>query len=147
VRRITQIAVLLGTLLLCTAALNVNSATRTRKGAKEENRDRVVYFFSKYCEYCNEMDHNVLSDKGIRDTLERDVVYLRIDVDKNPETAKKYGVWGYPTTLLAESTGKTIARIPGYISKKEFKKILQYLKEKRYKTTKLGAFLKTERIE
>jgi thioredoxin-related protein len=147
VRRITQIAVLLSAFLLCTVVLSANSATGVRKGAKEEKRDRVVYFFSKYCEYCTEMDRNVLSDKEIRGALERDVAYFRIDVDKNPETAKKYSVWGYPTTLLMESTGKTIARIPGYISKKEFKRILQYMKEKRYKTTKLGAFLKTERPE
>jgi thioredoxin-related protein len=124
--------------------LSANSVTGVRKRVKEEKRDRVVYFFSKYCEYCTEMDRNVLSDKEIKDALERDVAYFRIDVDKNPGTAKKYSIWGYPTTLLMESTGKTIAQIPGYISKKEFKKILQYVKEKRYKTTKLGAFLKTE---
>jgi thioredoxin-related protein len=147
VRIIKQIAVFLSVFLLCAAVLSASPATGIRKGAKEENRDRVVYFFSKYCEYCTKMDRDVLSDNEIRGMLERDVVYLRIDVDKNPETAKKHGVWGYPTTLLTESTGKTIARIPGYISKKEFKKILQYLKEKRYKTTRLGAFLKTERTE
>jgi len=145
--RIKQITVLLSALLLCAAVLSASPATNVGKGAKEENRDRVVYFFSKYCEYCARMDRDVLSDKEIRGMLERDVVYLRIDVDKNPETAKKHGVWGYPTTLLTESTGKTIARIPGYISRKEFKKILQYLKEKRYKTTRLGAFLKMERID
>jgi len=145
--RIKQITALLSALLLCAAVLSASPATNVGKGAKEENRDRVVYFFSKYCEYCARMDRDVLSDKEIRGMLERDVVYLRIDVDKNPETAKKHGVWGYPTTLLTESTGKTIARIPGYISRKEFKKILQYLKEKRYKTTRLGAFLKMERID
>jgi thioredoxin-related protein len=147
VRKILQIAAIFIGLLLSTAALNADPPPDGRKKVKEENKAKVVYFFSKYCEYCNAMDRNVLSDKEIRGMLERDVVYLRVDADKNPETAKKHGVWGYPTTLLMESTGKTIARIPGYISKKEFKKIMQYLKGKRYKTTRLGDFLNTERME
>jgi thioredoxin-related protein len=89
---------------------------------KEENKTRLVYFFSTHCKYRGITYHDVLSDKGIRGMLERDVVDFRVDVDKNPETAKKQGVWRYPTTLLKESTGKTIARIPGHISKKESKK-------------------------
>jgi thioredoxin-related protein len=146
-RKILQIAAILSALLLCSAAPNANLPPDGTKKVKEENKAKVIYFFSKYCEYCNAMDHDVLSDRGIRGMLERDVVYLRIDADKNPETAKKHGIWGYPTTLLTESTGRTIARIPGYISKKEFKKIMQYLKEKRYKTTRLGDFLNTEKTK
>ena len=89
------------------------------------------------------MDRDVLNDKEISGTLKREVIYLRIDVDKNTDIARKYDIRGYPTTLLMEGSGKTIALIPGYISKKEFKKILFYLKGKHYKTTNLGEFLRT----
>jgi hypothetical protein len=65
------------------------------------------------------MDHDVFGDKGIGDTLKKDVVYLRIDVDKSPGAARTCGVWAYPTTLLLESTGKRITQIPGYVSKGE----------------------------
>ena len=134
-------------LLFGHAVLNANPISDGRKKQKKKTRQMVVYFFSKYCEYCTKMDQDVLNDKEISGTLKREVIYLRIDVDKNTEIAKKYGVWGYPTTLLVESSGKTIARIPGYISKKEFKKILLYLKGKHYKTTSLGDFLKTEKTQ
>jgi thioredoxin-related protein len=87
------------------------------------------------------MDHDVFGDKGIGDTLKKDVVYLRIDVDKSPGAARTCGVWAYPTTLLLESTGKRITQIPGYVSKSDFRKILSYLKGKRYKTMGLGDFL------
>lgn len=141
-RTILKTAVLLSTLFLFSTALSATPASADKKKQKEESRARVVYFFSKYCEYCNMMDHDVLSDKEIGDMLEKDVAYLRVNVDKNPETARKYGVRGYPTTVLEEDTGRMIAQIPGYISKKEFKKILFFLKEKRYKTTGLGDYLK-----
>lgn len=123
--------------------LNANPITVGKKRAKEEEKEMVVYFFSKYCQYCIAMEKDVLGDREIRDILKREVIYVRVNVDRDLDVAKKHGVFGYPTTLIAESTGKTVAQIPGYIPKKEFKKILLFLKGKHYKTTSLRDFLKT----
>jgi thioredoxin-related protein len=146
-KRTLKIIFLLSLFLFGHTALNANPISEGKKEEKKEDKEMVVYFFSKYCEYCTKMDRDVLNDKEISGTLKREIIYLRIDVDKNTDIAKKYGVWGYPTTLLLESSGKTIAPIPGYIPKKEFKKILLYLKGKHYKTTNLSDFLKTEKTQ
>jgi thioredoxin-related protein len=140
------------TLLLCIlfcghTALNANPISDGKKKAKEEDKAMVVYFFSKYCQYCTAMDHDVLSDKEIIGSLKREFVYLRIDADKSSDLARKHGVRSYPTTLLMENAGKTIVQIPGYISKKEFKTVLLYLKGKHYKTTNLGDFLKAAKAQ
>ena len=52
----------------------------------------VVYSFSKYSEYCVAIDRDVLSDKEVGDALKRDVIYPRINVDKNLAVARKRGV-------------------------------------------------------
>jgi len=91
------------------------------------------------------MEKDVLGDREISDTLKREVIYVRVNVDKDSNIAREHGVFGYPTTLIAESSGKTVTQIPGYIPKKEFKKILLFLKGKYYKTTALRDFLKTTR--
>jgi thioredoxin-related protein len=123
------------------AALYAETLSEAKRKARNEGKATVLYFFSKHCSYCRAMDHDVFDDKEISDTLKKDVVYLRIDVDKSPGAARTCGVWAYPTTLLLESTGKRITQIPGYVSKSDFRKILSYLKGKRYKTMGLGDFL------
>jgi thioredoxin-related protein len=114
-----------------------------KKRAKEEGKTMVVYFYSQFCSYCEEMDRTVLGDKEIAATLKKDFIYLRIDAEKNTDIARKNGVRGYPTTMLIESNGKKIDKIPGYIEKKRFKLILSYLKGKHYKTVGMREFLTT----
>ena len=100
-----------------------------------------MYFYSQYCPYCDAKDRNVLNDNDVSAILKKDFVYIRADADKRPDLARRYQVRGYPTTVLTESNGRIIVKIPGYIPKKDFLKILSYLKGKHYKTTNLGDFL------
>lgn len=111
------------------------------KKAKAQEKDVVIYIYSQYCPYCDAMDRNVLNDSDVSASLKKDFVYIRADIDKRPDLARKYRIMGYPTTILAESTGRIIVKIPGYIPKKDFRKILYYLKGKHYKTMTLGDFL------
>lgn len=112
------------------------------KRANRENKPSVLYFYSNYCPYCNAMDKQVLADKEISGLLKNEVVYLRVDVEKREALAGLYGIRGYPTTLLLEPSGERIARMPGYIPKKEFKKILTYAIGRHYKVVGLNEFLR-----
>jgi thioredoxin 1 len=111
------------------------------KKAKTEDKPVVIYFYSKYCRYCDAMDRNVLFDKEIKKTLGEETVYLRVDVDKAQQTARLYNVRGYPTVYLLDPAGNGIASIPGYIPKNDFKKILAFLKGRHYKKMSLRAFM------
>lgn len=112
------------------------------KKAKKEDKPLVFYFFSTYCPYCFAMDREVLADKDISISLENKAVYLRINVDKRDDIARFYSVRGYPTTSFLEPSGQRIVQIPGYIEKRDFKKILTYVAGKHYKTSSLRDFLK-----
>ncbi len=87
------------------------------------------------------MDRDVLNDKEINPILNKETIYIRIDVNKNRDLASLYAVRGYPTITLLEPTGKRITQVPGYVHKKEFKKILLYLKGKHYKTMTLWEYI------
>jgi thioredoxin-related protein len=113
------------------------------KRAKNENKPVVIYFYSKYCRFCDAMDRDVLFDKEIKNTLNNRTIYLRVDVDAARQTARLYNVRGYPTTWLLDPAGKRIASLPGYIPKNDFKRILEFLKEKHYKKMDLREFLES----
>jgi thioredoxin 1 len=113
------------------------------KRATKENKPVLLYFYSQYCGYCDAMDRDVLNDKEISPVLKKEIVYIRIDVDKKRDIASRYNIRGYPTIVLLEPSGKGLVQAPGYIPKKDFIKILSYLRGKHYKTTSLGEFLRS----
>jgi thioredoxin-related protein len=133
--------VLILLILLSATVLRADEHSEVLKKAKAENKPIVLYFYSDYCTYCEAMDKNVLSDKDIKKSLNTDVIYLKINVDEKRETAARYNIRGYPTTYLLDPAGKRIAVIPGYIPKKDFSKVLAFLKGKHYKTTNLWDFV------
>jgi len=128
-------------LILSAGAARADEYSDALKKAKAENKPLLLYFYSNYCTYCEAMDRNVLSDKDIKKSLATDVVYLRVNVDEKRETAARYNIRGYPTTYLLDPAGKRIAVIPGYMSRKDFGKILAFLKGKHYKTTNIWDFV------
>jgi thioredoxin-related protein len=111
------------------------------KKAKTEDKPVVIYFYSKYCRYCDAMDRDVLFDKEIKKTLSDETVYLRVDVDKEQQITALYNVRGYPTTYLLDPAGNRIVSIPGYRSKNDFKKFLAFLKGRHYKKMSLRTFM------
>ncbi len=136
-----SIVMVLFLVLFAAAASWADDHSDALKKAKAENKPLLLYFYSDYCTYCEAMDRNVLSDKDIKKALARDVVYLKVNVDEKRETAARYNIRGYPTTYLLDPAGKRIAIIPGYMSKKDFSKILVFLKGRHYKNTNIWDFL------
>jgi len=129
-------------LFFCAFPAHADPVTDGLKRARAQEKAAVIYFYSQYCPYCDAMDSNVLNDNVISASLKKDFVYIRADIDKSPGLARKYQIRGYPTTVLTESSGRIIVKIPGYIPKKDFQRILSYLKGKHYKTMTLGDFLR-----
>ena len=88
------------------------------------------------------MDRSVLGDAEVETILKKDFVYVRIDVDKTEDIAKLYGIRGYPSSWFLEPSGARIVEIPGYVEKALFKKVLQYVKGRSYKTSDVNDYLK-----
>lgn len=77
------------------------------------NNDVVlVDFFANWCGPCK-MLSPVLNDIA---SERSNVKIVKVDVDKNEELAKKYGIMSIPTLLLFKN-GQVIDKHIGYISK------------------------------
>ncbi len=111
------------------------------KRSRKENKPAILYFFSRYCPYCEIMEKEVLLDKTVKKIIESDIVFIWIDGDVRKDLMKNYQVWGFPTFVLLEPSGKVIASIPGYVPKERFLKILEYLKAGHYRRVPLRRYL------
>ena len=59
------------------------------------------------------------------------MVNVKINSDKDPSTARKYGVEGLPTIVFLNSKGAKIHEIGGYLPPKEFAAEMQTALSKR----------------
>lgn len=111
------------------------------QNAAKDGKPVMLYFFSRYCRYCQLMDQEILADKEVRKTLMAFHV-LRIDADQHGALARHYSVVGYPFCWFLEGSGKRIIEVPGYVQKPLFLNILEYVRGKHYKTKDIRQYLK-----
>lgn len=81
---------------------------------------------SDWCGWCMKLEREVLSRSEFLAGVKNDFVLVYIDSPENkgvlsdhakaanPELVKKYGIKGYPTTLVLDGDGKEIARDSGF---------------------------------
>jgi tetratricopeptide (TPR) repeat protein len=81
--------------------------------AKETGKLLHVHFAADWCGPCKELDkevfHNEVSAKYFNETF----VNVLIDVDKDPDTTKKFKVGPIPDTRILDVSGKELLRIIG----------------------------------
>jgi uncharacterized protein len=59
-----------------------------------------------WCRAGQEMDETTFSDEGIIELINRSVVPVRVDADRNPHIQDRYIAGGWPTTALLAPTGE-----------------------------------------
>lgn len=75
---------------------------RALEVAEKTNKKMAMKFGANWCIKCKEMDKDTWSDKEVSEFMKENNVFMGINVDNNPELAKKYGVKGLPVTLIGE---------------------------------------------
>jgi thioredoxin-related protein len=73
----------------------------------------VLAFHLESCPPCRAMERRVLGTGPVQDALVG-YVPVRVDAAKDIELAEKYGVESTPTFIIADSTGKALARTEGF---------------------------------
>ena len=72
-------------------------------------------FLASWCGYCQKLERNTLPDGAVRAELAA-LNFRRV----NPDTAEgkgmaaRYGVGGFPTTVIVDANGNVITKIVGY---------------------------------
>jgi len=95
--------------------------------AQKDKKPILIDFTgSDWCGWCIKMKKETLDEKAFKDFAEKNLVLLEADFPErkpqadtikkaNEALKKKYGVEGFPTFLLLDSTGKEIGRQDGYL--------------------------------
>ena len=78
----------------------------------------MVDFWAEWCGPCK-MIAPIVED--LAEDYSGKMVFAKVDVDSNPETAMKYGVRGIPTLLLF-SGGSPVDQVVGAVAKSELVK-------------------------
>ncbi len=81
----------------------------------------LVDFFAEWCGPCKTMSPIL---KEVKDVLGETVSIIKLDVDKNPQTAHQYQVQGVPTLILFKNS-KILWRQSGVVSKNQLIQTLQ----------------------
>ena len=122
--------------------LNVLSAENTwikdpekaLKTAKESSKPVMIDFYAEWCGPCKMMDNTTLKDERVIEELSS-FVLLKVDGDKFQDFTRKYKVSGYPTFIILNTHGESIASTSGYKDAAGFVKWIQQYSE----TAKSGA--------
>jgi thioredoxin 1 len=99
---------LLLVIALGSAILSACSPSRAGDGPK------LVYFRASNCPYCKQMTPvvNEIEQKYGRQV---DIVYAEVDQQDGKDLARRYGIIGYPTVLLLDSSGERFGLLRGVV--------------------------------
>ncbi len=127
--------------------------------AKTGNKRVIVDIYTDWCGWCKKMDVDVYGNSEIKKIIDENFVFVKLDAECNDklsyngkqyteqELAAYFEASGYPTTVFLEPDGKLIEfkydkfvmkNIPGYFKAGEFRKILNFIKDGKYKDSDLS---------
>jgi thioredoxin-like negative regulator of GroEL len=98
---------------------------RARAAARQRQQPVLVEFWAVWCPGCEEMDRGVYADERVATAMQR-VTPTKIDIDRDPLLARRYGVTATPTLLLMDGYGNELFRFTGTLSREH---VLQLLAE------------------
>lgn len=91
--------------------------------ATEESRRAgkpvFAYFTAVWCGPCQTLTHTTWADKGVDEAL-RTYVPVKIDIDRNPHLAEKYGVRAIPAFAVLGADGDAVRQTDGALPPEQF---------------------------
>lgn len=99
-----------------------NSLSKTFELAKTNRKWILVDVFTDWCHWCKKLDADVYAQPKVATFLNKSFVCMKANAERGDgiTVKSKYGVDGYPCTLILEPGGKEKGRIEGYLSPSEF---------------------------
>ncbi|MBI5580443.1 MAG: thioredoxin family protein [Deltaproteobacteria bacterium] len=83
--------------------------------SKFEKKKVFLHFYADWCTYCVEMERKTFKDPAVIASLNRNFIPIRVDSDREKQTASLYRVKGLPDTWFISESGEVIGHRPGYI--------------------------------
>ncbi|MBW2440434.1 MAG: DUF255 domain-containing protein [Deltaproteobacteria bacterium] len=83
--------------------------------SKVEKKKVFLHFYADWCVFCGKMAKETFQNPDVIAYLNNHFISVRVDTDKRPDTAMKYGVMGLPSTWFLTEMGEAIGTVPGFI--------------------------------
>jgi thioredoxin-related protein len=105
-----------------------------------EKRKFMVFFHADWCTYCVKLEKNAFSNPEIAEYINTNFLPVKVDTMKESQTAARFGVRGLPDIRFLTPEGDGIAKIPGYVEKKQLLTLLKFINTDSYKTMSIKEF-------
>lgn len=101
-------------------------AACSERAQKEGKLLLLAFSGSDWCGWCVKMEKEIYSNRKFISEAKKRFILLMIDSPKNknilsglakkqnPELVKKYGIRGYPTTVITRPSGEVVKHLGGY---------------------------------
>lgn len=121
-------AVLLAVAAIATARLSADTIKfqRSLEDAQQSAKSKrpiVILFEAPWCGWCRKMATDTLTDSSVQAASGK-FLWVKIDVDKEPELAARFGVEGVPVTVVLDSEGRLLGSRGGFIAPEKFVEFL-----------------------
>lgn len=103
--------------------IHIDSVAAFQQQVLQAGKPVLVDFYSLTCPPCRKLSPTI---EKLATQYKDQASVVKVDVDKIPELAAKYNIYGIPTILIF-SNGEETKRIIGYNSKKKYTKTLDEL--------------------
>ena len=90
------------------------SLSEALAAAQEAKSLVLVDAYADWCVWCKKLEKETFSDPKVQAQMEK-FTLLKIDTDRQPELAQRYGVTGLPTTLVLDAKGKVVLIQAGFM--------------------------------
>lgn len=96
--------------------------------AKAENKLVFLDIYASWCGPCKMLKQNTFSNDQVGEFFNKNFINVSVDGEKGvgPDLAQKYSIEGYPTLIVADSTGKPVLYTVGYM---DASNLLEFAKE------------------
>jgi len=83
--------------------------------SKAEKKKVFLHFYADWCVFCGKMARETFQNPAVVSYLNNNFISVRVNTDKEPATAMRYGVTGLPSTWFLTRMGEAIGTVPGFI--------------------------------
>lgn len=90
-----------------------------------QDKPLAIVFDQDSCVYCDIFKQQVLLNEDVQKVLNENFIVLIVDVNKNPEIAQKYEIFGTPSVQFLDSNGNAIKKIVGCPDASEFLNVIK----------------------